>query len=325
MSRLSLSIALGDYDITRPLLDGAVAPQGVDLVGMTYPSPQRHWRMLTNGEFDIAELSLGSYVAARAAGQEDLVAVPVFPHRRFRHGYLFLPAASPVREAKDLAGTTIGVRSWQTTAGVWLRGILAEHHDLPTDSITWVAQDGEDVPLTLPPGLTLRGVGDGENVVDLCAAGDIEGLIYPELPRQVLAGEPALRRLFADPKRAEQDYVRATGIFPIMHVVAIRAEVLATYPWVARNVMDAFEESKRLAMRRLDNPRTVSLAWLRALQEEEREILGADPWQYGLTEANRNVLAVFLRYAVQQGVAARPLTPAELFHPATVDTPPAYV
>lgn len=325
MSRLRLSIAVGDYDITRPLLDGTVSPQGIELVQMTYPSPQRHWRMLKHGEFDIAEMSLGSYVASRSHGDEDLVAVPVYPHRRFRHGYAFLPATSTAREAKELVGGTVGVRNWQTTAGVWLRGILAEHHALPLDGVRWLAQDGEDVALRLPPGVELSEVEAGRNVVDMCADGSVDALIYPELPRQVVAGEPTIRRLFTEPKAVEQDYYRETGIFPIMHVVVIRAAVLADHPWVARNVADAFEESKALAMRRLRDPRTVSLAWLRALQEEERALLGDDPWQYGLGERNHHVLSTFLRYAGEQGLAPNPLTPEQLFHPATLDRPPAYV
>ena len=325
MSKVRLTLACGDYDITRPLVDGAVAPQGVDLVTMTYASPQRHWRMLKHAEFDIAELSLGSYVALRSRGDQDLIAIPTFPHRRFRHGYAFLSAAAGVREATDLNGLDVGVRSWQTTAGVWLRGILAEHHGLDLHSVRWVAQDGEDIELQLPTGLRLEPVPEGGNVVDLCAEGKIAGLIYPELPGPVLAGETTIRRLFSDPRQAEQDYFRQTGIFPIMHVVAIRAEVAERYPWLPRNLMDAFEAAKADAFKRLQDPRTVSLAWLRALQEEERELLGPDPWQYGLDDRNTTVLRTFLRYALEQGVAARELTPAELFHPATVERPPAYV
>jgi 4,5-dihydroxyphthalate decarboxylase len=326
MTRLKLTLAAGDYDLTRPLLDGAVSPQGVDLVTMTYPSPQRHWRMLVHQEFDIAEMSLGSYVALRSRGQDDIIAVPVFPHRRFRHGYAFVSAArDEIASASDFAGEQIGVRSWQTTAGVWLRGILAEHHGLPLESVRWLSQDGEDVPLDLPGGLSLETVPEGRSVVDMCVSGEAAGLIYPEIPAPVSAGEPTIRRLFSDPKTAEQEYFRKTGIFPIMHVVAIRTGLAEQYPWLARNVMEAFEAAKRHALLRLRDPRTVSLAWLRALQEEEQELLGSDPWSYGLTDRNRHVLDTFLGYAEQQGVAAKHLTPEDLFHPATTERPPAYV
>jgi 4,5-dihydroxyphthalate decarboxylase len=326
MTRLRLTLATGDYDITRPLLDGVVSPQGVELVTMNYPSPQRHWRMLVHREFDIAEMSLGSYVAQRSRGHDDLIAVPVFPHRRFRHGYAFLSNARPeIENAGDLAGERVGVRSWQTTAGVWLRGILAEHHGLPLEKVRWLAQDSEDVALDLPPGVSLEAVPGGQSVVDMCVRGDAGGLIYPELPAPVLAGETTIRRMFENPKAVEQEYYRRTGIFPIMHVVAIRTELVEKYPWLPRNVMDAFEGAKERALERLRDPRTVSLAWLRALQEEERELLGADPWCYGLNERNRHVLDTFLGYAVQQGVAAKQMTAEELFHAATTERPPAYV
>lgn len=325
MSRLQLSLAAGDYDITRPLLDGTVTPQGVDLTPMRYPSPSRHWRMVRGREFDIAELSLGSYAALRSRGDDELTAIPVFPHRRFRHGYLFASAKAGVREPRELAGAAIGVRSWQTTAGVWLRGILAEHHDLPVGAVRWVAQDPEDVSLDLPARVSLTRVPDGDTVVEMCVRGDLAGLIYPELPAPVRAGEDTIRRVFDDPKAAEQAYFRQTGIFPIMHLVAVRSSLLSRHPWLARNLMDAFAEAKRLAYQRLQDPRTVSLAWLRALQEEERALLGDDPWRYGLDRSNHTVLDTFLRYAHAQGVAAKRLTPGSLFHPATLDEPPAYV
>lgn len=321
-ARLPLSIMVGDYDLTRPLLDGTVVPQGVEPIVLTAPSPQRHRRMLVHREFDVAELSLGSYVARRSRGQDDLVAIPVFPHRRFRHGYVFASTRRDPRTVADLNGTAVGVRNWQVTAGIWLRGILAEHHGLRLSDVDWVAQDAEDVPLDLPGELRVRPVPAGRTVTDLCAEGELTGLIYPEIPRQVRAGDSGIRRLFADPKQREQDYFRSTGIFPIMHVVALRAELLERHPWLARSVLDAFEEAKRLAYRRLEDPRTVSLAWLRALQEEERALLGPDPFGYGLDEANTRNLETFLAYARQQGVAAAGLTAPLLFHPGSTDRLP---
>lgn len=323
--RLRLTLATGDYDITRPLIDGDVQPTGLDLIRVTMPSPQRHYRMIVHREFDIAELSLGSYVARLSRGEDDLIAIPAFPHRRFRHGYAFVSAAAGVTEPAALAGTKVGLRSWQTTAGVWLRGILAEHHGLPVESVHWVKQDVEDVELELPAGIRLDSVAPGQRVTDLCARGEISGLVYPELPRQVLDGDGTIVRLFPDPKAAEQAYYRATGIFPIMHVVAIRREIAQRYPWIPRTMLEAFEEAKERAMRRLDNPRTVSLAWLRTLQEEERALLGPDPWRYGFDAVNQHTLDTFLGYALHQGVAAKPLAAAELFHPATLDVTPRYV
>jgi len=325
MSRLRITIATGDYDITRPILDGAVSPDGLDIVGVTMPSPQRHWRMLKHREFDVAELSLGSHCAQLSRGETDLIGIPVFPHRRFRHGYAFIPAGSKAQQAGDLSGGKVGVRSWQTTAGVWLRGILEEYHGLPLSAVEWIAQDGEDVPLNLPEDIRLSQVDAGDAVTDMCAQGRLDGLIYPELPQQIQAGDGTMRRLFADPKSAEQQYFRDTGIFPIMHVVAVRAELVEMFPWLPRTLCEVFDESKRLAMKRLSNPRTVSLAWLRTLQEEERELLGPDPWRYGIDEQNIKTLETFLRYAHRQGVTARPLAATDLFHPSVTEAIPAYV
>lgn len=325
MTRPRIILAAGDYDITRPLLDGSVRVQGADVVPLSYPSPQRHWRMLKHAEFDVAEMSLGSYVAHRSAGGQDLIAIPVFPHRRFRHGYVFTSTVADIRVAKDLAGKQIGVRSWQTTAGVWVRGILAEHHDLPLSSVRWRAQDGEDIELTLPEGVELSQVEQGHSVVEMCERGELAGLVYPEIPDPVRAGKPTISRLFDDSKAAEQSYFTQTGIFPIMHVVVLRSEVAEAYPWLPRNLADAFQEAKTAGMQRLQNPRTVSLAWLRTLQDEERALLGPDPWHYGLDSANLHVLRTFLRYSVEQGVARRSIEPAELFASSTVEDPPAYV
>lgn len=325
MSSLRITVATGDYDITRPLVDGAVKASGIDVVGLTMASPQRHWRMLMNREFDVAELSLGSYSARVSRGEDDLVAIPAFPHRRFRHGYAFTSTASGIDRPDQLVGKRVAVRNWQTTAGVWLRGILDEYHGLPVESVQWMAQDDEDVPMSLPPDISLERVGAGAAVTDLCAEGTVDGLVYPELPRQVIDDDGTIRRLFDDPKAAEQEYYRQTSIFPIMHVVAIKAELVAQYPWLPRTLLDAFTESKRLGMARLNDPRSVSLAWLRALQEEERALLGPDPWRYGLDDVNQNTLETFLRYAERQGVTARKVGVEELFHPSTLADVPHYV
>jgi 4,5-dihydroxyphthalate decarboxylase len=322
---LRVTVATGDYDITRPLVDGDVKVRGLDVVGLTMASPQRHWRMLKNREFDVAELSLGSYSARVSRGEDDLVAIPAFPHRRFRHGYVFTSAKSGIERADQLVGKQVAVRNWQTTAGVWLRGILDEYHGLPVSSVDWVAQDDEDVPLSLPSDIRLKRVGPGAAVTDMCAEGSVDGLVYPELPRQVIDDDGSITRLFDDPKAVEQEYYRQTSIFPIMHVVAIRRELVDQYPWLPRTLLDAFTEAKRLGMARLNDPRTVSLAWLRALQEEEREVLGTDPWRYGLDDVNRNTLETFLGYAERQGVTARRLEVDELFAPSTLARTPTYV
>lgn len=323
--RIQLSIAMGDYDINRPIIDGQVQPQGVELVPLTMPSPERHWRMLVRREFDICELSLGSYAAMISHGGDSLVAIPVFPHRRFRHSYVFVSGARNITRAEQLRGERVGVRSWQTTMGIYMRGVLADHYGLPLDSVTWVAQDAEDVALDLPPDLRLEKMSQGQTLTESCASGQLAGLIYPEIPAPVRAGTGEIRRLFPDARQVEEDYFRQTKIFPIMHLVVIKREIAERHEWLPRNLVIAFEEAKRLARERLNDPRTVSLAWLRWLIEHERELLGADPWEFGTSRRNLHVLETFLRYAWEQRVTSRPLSVDQLFADGIAEVPPSYV
>lgn len=324
-ARLRLSIALGDYDINRGLIDGAVEPDGIELVPLVRPSPERHWRMLLHREFDVAELSLGSYVALRSAGDDSLIGIPVFPHRRFRHSYVFVNAAKEIRTAADLNDGRIGVRSWQVTAGIWMRGFLAEHHGLDLRSVTWLAQDADDIDLAGTSEFRIERVAEGQAITDLCAAGELDALLYPEIPQQFHAGTGELRRLFEDSMAAEEQYFRDTGIFPLMHVVVVRRDVLERNPWAARSLFDAFVRSKREAMSRMRDPRVVSLAWLRWLIEHERALLGPDPWEYGLSEANRHNLATFIGYSVDQGIANPGLDVDEMFWESVREDPPHFV
>lgn len=325
-SRLRLSVSLGDYDINRPLIDGTVQPQGVEFIPLTQTSPERHWRMLIHEEFDVCELSMGSYVATLdRRDARDLVAIPVFPHRRFRHSYVFVTGQRPIARASDLRGGRIGIRSWQVTGGVWMKGFLAEYHDLPLDSVTWVAQDPDDIDIELPAGVHLERVNEGETVTDLCARGELDALLYPEIPKHVHDGTGDIRRLFSDFRAAEEDYFRSTGIFPIMHVMVMRRTLAERHPWLPRNIMEAFTESKRQATARMRDPRVVSLAWLRWLIEHERKLLGPDPWQYGLGPNNHHNLSTFLRYSHEQGLVHRRIAPEELFESSVLEDPPAFV
>ena len=322
---LRLTLACGDYDINRGLIDGEDGVQGVDLVPLTLSSPERHWRLMRHNEFDICELSMASYLAMRDQHSRSYIAITVFPHRRFRHSYLFVNAAAGIAHPRDLQGRAVGLRTWQTTAGLWTRGILEEHYGVDTRSITWFTQDEEDLPLDLVAhGFTQQRVAAGDDVDTMLVEGRLQGLIYPELPPSFRSGDPRIARLFADAKTEEQHYFAATGIFPIMHTVVIREDLLAQYPWLAMNVVQAFRRSKARAWRQMEDPRRVSLAWFREALEEQRTVLGSDPWPYDLP-ANRAGLEALCGYAHTQGLTSRRLPVDELFHPSSVDDPPQYV
>lgn len=323
-NRLSLSLACGDYDINQGLITGEVRPQGVDLTVITAPSPERHFRMNRNGEFDVCEFSLGSYIMSHGRGDWPVTAIPAFPHRRFRHGYIFVNAAAGIRRPADLNGRRLGIRTWQTTAGLVARGILQDDHGVDLRSITWVAQDEEDIPLQPGHGFRMERAPEGREVTEMLAAGDLDGLIYPELPEEVRRGDPRVARLFPDPKAAEIDHVTRTGFFPLMHTVVLRRDLADAHPWLPRELLIAFRASKDLAFARMRDPRRVSLAWFAEAMAEQRRILGDDPWAYDFAR-NRAGLAMMIRWSHEQGMLARPFEPEELFHPSVLAELPTYV
>lgn len=323
-SLVHLSLACGDYDLNRGLIDGTVRPQGVDLTVLTAPSPERHWRMGHHLEFDACEFSLATYLMLHARAADPFVAIPVFPHRRFRHSFIFVNAAAGVREPKDLEGRRVGLRAWQTTAGLWCRGILQDDYGVDLGSIRWVTQDEEDVAFDAPPGLLLERVPDGDTVTARLIRGELDALIYPEVPASIRAGDPRVTRLFNDAKAREIDWFRRTGLFPIMHTVILQRRVVEEHPWVAVSLLDAFRASKDRAFARLEDPRATSLAWVSDLLDEQRTVLGHDPWCFAFGP-NRENLATAIRWAHEQGLIDHPFPPEDLFVPSTLDVLPTYV
>lgn len=311
--RLELTFACGDYEIMRPLKEGTVVPDGIALTVLTaMDSATRHWRFLNRREFDVAEVSASSYVAARGRGLP-FRAIPVFPHRRFRHGFAFVNTASGIRGPRDLAGRRVGAKSFMTTAILWLRGILQHDHGVDPGSIEWVTELDEDVAWTPPPGLRVSQLPDGKSLVPMLLAGELDAVLSPDLIQPLLDRDPRVGRLFPDHEAVETDYFRRTGIFPIMHVVGLRQELVERHPWVPINLFNAFEQAKALAMRRMRDPRLVPLAWYREAWERQEALLGPDPWEYGLTPRNRHTLETLTGYSHEQGLTGRQVPLDELF------------
>jgi len=303
--KLRLTVACGDYEIARALKEGAVTADGLDLVMLTDMGPrERHWRMARKAEFDVCEANVGAYFMERDHGAP-LTAIPVFLHRRFRHGFLFVNAAAGIRAPKDLIGKKVGGTNFQPASNIWMRGILEEEYALPHRQVTWMVERSEDVAFTPPKDLRIEMIAPGKALDVMLAEGEIPAMLSPELPRLFLAGDKRIVRLFPDYKEAELAYFRRTGIFPIMHVTTIKQEIVDKYPWVPTNLVKAFEQAKNIAYRRIANPRMVPIAWVRTALEEQEAVLGPDPWAYGLTPANRKNLETVLRYTFQQGMISR--------------------
>ena len=314
MSRkLHLTLATGDYESIRALKEGTVRPDGIELTVLTdMTSDTRHWRMLRNREFDIAELSMSNYLMAKYSGLP-FTALPVFLHRRFRHGFIFLNTSKGIRKPADLIDRRVGLRNFQATANLWIRGILEHEHGLPHRSVHWFKQDEEEVDWTPPADLDIQRIAPGKSVEKMLVEGELDALIHPEIIQPILDKDQRVSRLFPHYRELEIDYYKRTGIFPIMHTTAIKQEITEKYPWVAINLMQAFEESKKAAYKRMENPRIVPLAWFRSFLEEQEELLGHDPWVYGLGEINRNSLETLMQYSREQGLLGRKMSLEELF------------
>jgi 4,5-dihydroxyphthalate decarboxylase len=316
--KLHLTLACGDYEIVRPLIEGIVQPDGIELTVLTdMTSDIRHWRMIRNREFDVCELSMSSYLMARVTGQA-ITAVPVFLHRRFRHGFTFINTQKGIHKPTDLIGKKVGLRNFQATTNLWIRGILEQEFGVDHKKLLWYTQDEEEVPFAPPKDLLLERVPAGKEVETMLVEGELDALIHPEIIRPLLQGDSRVKRLFDNYKELEIDYYRRTGIFPIMHTTAITQDVVDRYPWVPINLMQAFHKAKEIAYKRMENPRRVPLAWFRAAQEEQEEILGKDPWAYGLSAVNRNNLETLIQYSLGQSLISRKLTLEELFHKSTL-------
>ena len=315
---MKLRLACWASDRVRPLADGRVSPEGLDLQVEHLPMEEMFARMLRGQEFDASEMSLSSYVVSLASGSCPFVAIPVFPSRMFRHSCLYVAASGGVRRPEDLAGRRLGVPEYQMTAGVWMRGTLEDEYGVAHDSVEYLTGGAETpgrdekIALELPSRIRVRNVGPGKTLVRMLLDGELDALQVSRVPAALPGG--GMRRLFEDFVGVERDYYRRTGIFPIMHVVVLRRELYERHRWIVRSLYDAFVRAKRLAQDELSD--TVALRsmlpWMLAELEWLRRESGGDWWPYGV-EPNRRVLETFLRYHHSQGLSARLLGVDELF------------
>lgn len=320
--KIKLTLACNDYDRTRPLIDGRVKPEGIELAISVLKPRQLFPRMLDDQEFDVAELSLGSHAALIARGNSPFVAIPVPVSRVFRHSCIYVRKGAGIHAPQDLKGKRVGTTQYGATAVVMVKGMLDDDYGVAPRDMRWIVggltkpAEKPLIPLSLPGDISLEFAGSGKTLEEMFAAGELDALISIYIPRLYLAGSPGIARLFPDFKSLEQDYFRRTGIFPIMHIVAIRKAVFDAHPWIATSLYRAFAEARDVAIEALyDTDALVStLPWLIDHVEESRRILGQDYWPHGL-EPNRPALQALCRYVHEQGLAPRLVTPDELFVP----------
>jgi 4,5-dihydroxyphthalate decarboxylase len=326
MAKLNLSVAMGDYDRTRALLDGTVQIDGVDPVYMTLSPEETFFRAFRNVEFDISELSLSSYLVKASKGESPYVAVPVFLSRAFRHTSIYV-RKDRIKRPEDLKGCRIGVPEYQLTAIVWARAILQNDFGVAPEDVTWV-RGGIDEPgrpekikLQLPPGVKMESAPENTTISDMLDRGEIDGFIAPRPPGGAAARNPNVGWLFDDPTAVAKEYYQRTSVFPIMHVVGVRKELAAEHPWLPGAVLKAFEQSKKAALDKLaDTSATkVTLPFVEEQLKAARDLMGPDYWSYGVEPA-RKTLETFVRAHHSQGLSPRLMSVDELFHPATYES-----
>ncbi|GEO25337.1 4,5-dihydroxyphthalate decarboxylase [Alicyclobacillus acidoterrestris] len=327
MNKLNLSFGCWNYDRVAPLLDGSIQPKGIALNPLTMEVEETFWRMMRHQEFDVAELSLSSYLIARDKGMPRFLAIPVFVSRMFRHSCIFVNAHAGIEQPVDLRGKRVGIPEYQLTACLWIRGILQHEYDVHPKDIQWKI-GGEESPgriekvsLQLPDELDIQPIGPHQTLNDMLEKGEIDAFIGPRAPSSFLAGSPNVRRLFPDYVREEQAYFERTGIFPIMHVIAIKEEILARHPWVAMNLYQAFLQAKKVVYEgfRQTAALKVTLPWLTAEVERTEKIMGKDFWPYGV-EANRHTLEAAVNYSYEQGMIQKPVDIEALFASSTLES-----
>jgi 4,5-dihydroxyphthalate decarboxylase len=323
MSKLKLSVAIGNYDRVRALFDGQVAIDGVDPIFMTLPPEEIFFRAFRTVDFDICELSMSSFTVKTAEGTCPYVGVPAFVSRAFRHNSIYV-RTDRIKSPADLKGKRIGLPEYQLTACVWARIILEDDHGIKPSDVTWVRGGIDDpsrpekITIKLPGGVRLENAPEGKTISQLLEAGEIDAFVAPRAPSLAGKRHPHIGWLFPDPIAAGRDYYKRTGLFPIMHVTGIRRTLVEQHPWLPAAMLKAFTQAKAKCLEELEDT-SATKCTLPFVEEElkaARELMGHDFWSYGLAP-NRKVLETFLRHHHAQGLSARLLTPEELFHPST--------
>jgi 4,5-dihydroxyphthalate decarboxylase len=310
--KLPLSLAVSPYEHTRDL-----QPQGIELNVLDLQIEEIFYRFTNYREWDASEMSFGKVIAIMSAERPDIICLPVFLSRVFRHSAIYVAKNSSLQQPKDLEGKRVGIPEWAQTAGIYVRGMLAHEYGVELARISWfqagVREPGrvEKVQLKLPPGVKIERVAD-RTLTQMLGSGELDAVIS--------AREVPGTRLFHDYRTAEAEYWKKTRIFPIMHVLALRRDVYERDRWVAMNLFKAFEEAKQRSLERVSEfgLSHLPMPWVPDHVRQWRALAGEDFWPYGI-EPNRPTLEAFLQYGYEQGVATRRLKVEELFAPETLE------
>ncbi len=323
MAKLRLSFACALYDRMQPLYTGEVQPAGIELNFIPIEEPRPIFDRMSGGlEFDVAEYSSSEFVQRFANKQCPFVAIPVFPSRAFRHGFIAINKKSGITKPKDLEGKRVGVPLYTMTAAIFIRGLLQHEFGVDFEKIHWVqgavnhaGAHGKPTVLPLLKHMPIEIDPSGRSLSDLIEARVVDATLGTSLPESIRTN-PDITRLFPNYVEMERDYYKRTGIYPIMHLVAIKKDIYERYPFVASSLYDAFVESKKIALKHMFNLRALRYMtpFLMRDIDEIHEIFNGDPWPYGV-EKNRKTLEALVTYLVDQHLIAAPVKVDDLFVP----------
>lgn len=327
MKKLELTLSCERYDRTDALREGRIQPEGIELIYLPLSPQETFWRMLRHFEFDVAEMSLAAFTIARSRGEDRIIAIPVFTSREFRHSAIYINTKAGIEQPSDLKGKRVGVPEYMLTAVCWARGILQSEYGVSPKDMKWLTggqeQAGrqERIELRKPAGVSIEPIPAGRSLSEMLDAGDIDACITPLTPSVYAKRSPRVRRLFPNFRDVEREYYRKTGIFPIMHTVAMKTSLYEKHPWVAQSLYKAFLYSRNEAISRLHdtNALNITLPWVVAEAEEtEHTFANGDIWPFGV-EANRKTIQQLIDYLRQDGLLERDVKVEELFAPNTFD------
>lgn len=318
-ARLHLTLATTDYDHVRDLVNGVVRVEGTVLTAFVLPVEEIFYRFIKNREWDVSEMSFGKFIGYTSQSNSPFVGIPIFPSRVFRHSAFYVRTDRGISKPKELEGKRVGIPEWAQTAGIYARGFLSETVGVDLRKVQWVqagmneAGREEKVEFKLPDGIQYEQKRD-TSISAMLLSGEIDAAISARVPDAFNKGRGKIARLYPDYRAEEMHYYAATGIYPIMHVIAMRRSVFERYPWIAMNLFKAFDEAKRRSLERIQDltASRIPVPWAAAVAGEWSRNFGDDPFPYGLEE-NRKTLDAFCRFAYAQGVTAKRLTPDDLF------------
>lgn len=319
MTKLALSIATTDYDHFRDFRLGDVKAEGIDLNWLNLGHHECFARFTANREFDLAELSFAKFAAQVTRPDSDIIGLPVICSRLFRFSSFYVNRKSGIKTVEDLKGKKIGSPEWAHSAAVYMRGWMHNEMGVTLTDVQWVQAGAnapgrrEKVELNLPDGVQLTRMAD-KSLSELIAGGEIDCAIIARPPTCFLENHPDVVRLFPNYLEMEEKYYERTKVWPIMHIIAMKRQILVEHPWVARNLFNAFLESKRRSIERLLDPAVsrYPVPWLATYAGTMRDRFGGDLFPYGIEE-NRPTWEQMSLYTWQQGIAHRQFTPEEIF------------